>query len=46
MDYAKLGQRIKETRKQRNMSQQELSYEIEYSVPHISHVENGSRKLA
>ena len=36
MDYAKLGQRIKETRKQRNMSQQELSYEIEYSVPHIS----------
>lgn len=46
MDYEKLGQRIKEIRKQRNMSQQELSYEIEYSVPHISHVENGSRKLS
>ena len=28
------------------MSQQELSYEIEYSIPHISHVENGMTKAS
>lgn len=46
MDYCKLGLRIKEMRKRKKMSQQELSYEIEYSIPHISHVENGSTKLS
>ena len=46
MDYHKLGLRIKEMRKRKKMSQQELSYEIECSIPHISHVENGSTKLS
>lgn len=46
MDYYKLGRRIKEARKKKKMSQQELSYEIEYSIPHISHVENGATKLS
>ena len=46
MDYCKLGSRIKEMRKKRNMSQQTLSYEIDYSIPHISHVENGTTKLS
>ena len=46
MDYYKLGMRIRETRKKKAISQQELSYEIEYSIPHISHVENGSTKLS
>lgn len=44
MDYYKLGLRIKDMRKKRNISQQELAYEIEYSIPHISHVENGITK--
>lgn len=46
MDYNKLGLRIKEMREKCHMSQQELSYEIEYSIPHISHVENGITKLS
>lgn len=46
MDYCKLGLRIKEIRKKRRMSQQTLSYEIDYSIPHISHVENGTTKLS
>ena len=46
MDYEKLGLRIKEMRRKKHMSQQELSYEIEYSIPHISHVENGTTKLS
>ena len=46
MDYKMLGKRLKEIRKMRNMSQQDLSYEIEYSIPHISHVENGSTKAS
>lgn len=46
MDYKMLGKRLKEIRKMRNMSQQDLAYEIEYSIPHISHVENGSTKAS
>ena len=46
MDYNKLGMRIKEARKRRKLSQQDLSFSIEYSIPHISHVENGSTKLS
>jgi transcriptional regulator with XRE-family HTH domain len=46
MDYKMLGKRLKEIRKMRDMSQQDLSYEIEYSIPHISHVENGSTKAS
>lgn len=46
MDYIMLGKRLKEIRKMRDMSQQELSYEIEYSIPHISHVENGNTKAS
>ena len=46
MEYRKIGMRIKEARKKKKMSQQELSFSIEYSIPHISHVENGSTKLS
>ena len=46
MDYKMLGKRLKEIRKMRDMSKQDLSYEIEYSIPHISHVENGSTKAS
>lgn len=46
MDYKKIGLRLRAMRKRQNMSQQDLAYEIEYSIPHISHVENGSTKLS
>ena len=46
MDYKMLGKRLKEIRKMRDMSQQDLSYEIEYSIPHISHVEMAVQKRA
>ena len=46
MDYKELGRRIKEERIKKKMSQQDLSYEIDYSIPHISHVENGSTKMS
>ena len=32
MDYKMLGKRLKEIRKMRDMSQQDLSYEIEYAT--------------
>ena len=40
MDYKKLGERIRQARKAMHYSQEQLAGEIEYSVPHISHVEN------
>lgn len=46
MDYKKLGQRIRIARKAMNLSQEQLSGEIEYSVPHISHVENARTTLS
>lgn len=46
MEYIKIGQRIKAARKKIGMTQQELAYTIEYSIPHISHVENGTTKLS
>lgn len=46
MDYVKLGERLKEARKACRMSQQELAFEIDFSVPHISHVEQGGTKAS
>lgn len=46
MDYKKLGKRIKQARNAMNLSQEQLSGEIEYSVPHISHVENAKSILS
>lgn len=46
MDYKKLGDRIKQARKAMHYSQEQLSGEIEYSVPHISHVENAKTTLS
>lgn len=46
MDYNELGRRIREERLKRKMSQGDLSFEIDYSIPHISHVENGSTKMS
>lgn len=46
MDYDKLGMRIREARNKIEMSQQELAFETEYSVQHISHVEKARTKLS
>lgn len=40
MDYKKLGERIRKARNAMHYSQERLAGEINYSVPHISHVEN------
>ena len=46
MDYDKLGMQIKKARNKIKMSQQELAFETEYSVQHISHVEKARTKLS
>lgn len=46
MDYKKLGKRIRQARKAMHYSQEQLAGEIEYSVPHISHVENAKTTLS
>ena len=46
MDYTGLGNRIRTYRKKAKMSQQTLSDRTEYSVQHISHIENGTTKLS
>lgn len=46
MDYTGLGNRIRTYRKKAKMSQQTLGERTEYSVQHISHIENGTTKLS
>lgn len=44
MDYYTLGQRIKECRKKRDYTQQELAEQINFSPKHIGNVERGDAK--
>lgn len=46
MDYTGLGRRIRAYRKKARMSQQTLGERTDYSVQHISHIENGTTKLS
>lgn len=46
MDYKKLGKRIRQARKAMHYSQEQLAGKIDYSVPHISHVENAKTILS
>lgn len=46
MDYTGLGNRIRTYRKKLKMSQQTLGERTDYSVQHISHIENGTTKLS
>lgn len=46
MDYTGLGNRIRTYRKKAKMSQQTLGERTDYSVQHISHIENGTTKLS
>lgn len=46
MDYLKLGNRIKEARKNKGYTQGKLAELTGYSVQHISHIETGNTKLS
>lgn len=46
MDYYKIGQRIREGRKIRGLSQERLAEEIGISTTHMSHIETGNTKLS
>ena len=44
-EYKKIGQRIREIRQQKHMSQAELSEKAHISLSHISEIENGKSTL-
>ena len=46
MDYTAIGQRIRNTRKSRMLSQEQLAEKINISVTHMSHIETGNTKLS
>ena len=46
MNYKDIGKRIRQYRKLKNLSQEQLAEKIEISVPHMSHIETGSTKLS
>lgn len=46
LDYVSLGLRIKQVRKERNMTQADLAESCQLSTSYIGHVERGSRILS
>lgn len=46
VDYTALGKRVKQIRKERGMSQEQLAEKIDVSVPHMSNIENGKTKFS
>lgn len=46
INYAALGKRVKEIRKEHKMSQEQLAKRIGVSVPHMSNIENGKTKFS
>ena len=46
MDYIAIGQRIRNIRKSRMLSQEQLAEKIDISVTHMSHIETGNTKLS
>ncbi|MDE7326589.1 MAG: helix-turn-helix domain-containing protein [Lachnospiraceae bacterium] len=45
-DYLAIGKRIKQLRREQNMSQERLALQIEVSIPHMSNIENGKTKFS
>ena len=45
-DYVSLGNRIRNARKQRNMTQEQLGEACDLSTAHIGHIERGTRSLS
>ena len=46
MDYVAIGQRIRQFRKQRGLTQEQLAEMIGISTTHMSHIETGTTKLS
>lgn len=46
MDYKKLGNRIRDRRKELRFTQEQLAESIEMSVAFVGHIERGTRKLS
>ena len=46
MNYYEIGQRIRNYRKQRGLSQEQLAEAVNISVTHMSHIETGNTKLS
>lgn len=46
IDYVAIGKRIRELRKEKQWTQDKLSYEADISKTHMSHIETGTTKLS
>ena len=46
LDYAKLGNRIKETRRQKGLTQEKLAESVSCNTSHISNIENNYTKVS
>lgn len=46
MNYYDIGKRIREKRKNLNISQEQLAEAVDISVTHMSHIETGNTKLS
>lgn len=46
MDYYKLGQRIRNSRKACGLTQEQLAEKVDISSVHLSHIETGTTKLS
>lgn len=46
LDYYKIGQRIRKSRKAQGLSQEQLAEMVGISLPHMSHIETANTKLS
>lgn len=46
INYKLIGKRIKFYRNQKNMSQMQLAEKVELSVPYISYIETGTKRIS
>lgn len=46
LNYYEIGQRIRQLRKQNQLSQEELAEKVGISTTHMSHIETGNTKLS
>lgn len=46
INYSKIGERIRNIRKSKNITQEQLAELAGYSITHISHMETGSSKAS
>lgn len=46
LDYAKIGERIRERRRELKLTQSQLAEMIDISLTHMNHIETGSTKLS